>query len=250
MRAVGLLLAALAIGCGRRAGTGGTTAVDGDRAAFALQLIRTEYREQTENGSFTGVPALVAVLDGARADLSPRDQRAGWLRHVLDRIEDALLRHAPPRTVARMCTEAAAQLASHGIRLSAPVVRPDLARGASLYRLACFPCHGPPNGPPPPAAAHLIPRPPRPLESAVTPYELFNRITYGGAGTAMPSFAETLSASDRWDIAFHLFADRWPPCASARWPPLPATALAHMSDADIWRTDGWGAAACQRRNFR
>jgi high-affinity iron transporter len=249
MRAVGLLLAALAIGCGRRAGTG-PAAIDGDRAAFALQLVRTEYREQTENGGFAGVSSLVAVLDGAAAGIDQRDERAAWLRDVLGGIREALLGHAPPRTVARMCTEAAAQLASHGIRLNTPVARPDLARGASLYQLACVPCHGPPNGPPPPAAAHLNPRPPRPTESALTPYELFNRITYGGAGTAMPSFAETLSDGDRWDIAFHLFADRWPPCASPRWSPLPAAALAHMSDGDIWRADGWGAAACLRRNFR
>jgi mono/diheme cytochrome c family protein len=240
----------LVVGACRRPRTGATGRTDGDRAAFALQLVRTEYREVTETGNFAGVPALVAVVDGARTAVEGHDERARWLGDVLGRVRDALLRHAPSRTVARMCTEATSQFAGHGVRLSTPGARPDLTRGASLYQVACFPCHGPPDGPPPPAAAHLIPRPPRPTESSFTPHELFNRITYGGAGTAMPSFAETLTDGDRWDIAFHLFADRWPPCASSRWSPLPAATLAHMSDADIWRADGWGAAACLRRNFR
>ena len=250
----GLLLAAVAavaglIGC-RRPAPGAASRAGWDRAAFALQLARTEYREQGENAAAGGVAPLLAVIDGARAAVAGAGERARWLDEVLARVRDALASHAPPRTVARMCTEATAQIAGRGIRLSTPAARPDLGRGASLYQVACVPCHGPPRGPPPPAAAHLVPPPPRPTESAQTPYELYNRITYGGAGTAMPSFGETLSDGERWDIAFTLFADRWPPCADARWAPLPAAALAHMSDADIWRADGWGAAACLRRNFR
>jgi len=249
-RPVVRLLLVLAVAACRRPEPRAVPAAGWDRAAFALQLVRTEYREQTETGDFSGVPPLVAMVDGTRTAVAGPDERARWLDQALVRVRDALLAHAPSRTVARMCTETTAQLAGHGIRLATPRARPDLARGASLYQLACAPCHGPPRGPPPPAAAHLVPRPPRPTESAQTPYELFNRTTFGGAGTPMPSFAETLSEADRWDIAFYLFADRWPPRGDALWPPLPAATLAHLSDADIWRADGWGAAACLRRNFR
>jgi hypothetical protein len=84
-----------------------------------------------------------------------------------------------------------------------------------------------------------------------TPYELFNRITYGGAGTPMPSFADTLSPQSRWEIAFYLFAERWPPCTNAgHYTALSAADLASFSDHDIWRMNGWGAAACLRRTFR
>ncbi len=252
---VGLLVVALAapdglIAC-RRPVPGAPDRAGWDRAAFALQLVRTEYREQAENAESAGVPPPLAVIDGARTAVGVRDERARWLQGALAHVRDALSTHAPPRTVARMCTEAMVQMAGRGIRLSTPAARPDLTRGASLYQVACVPCHGPPRGPPPAAAAHLVPPPPRPTESAQTPYELFNRITFGGAGTPMPSFAETLSEGERWDIAFFLLADRWPPCAEeSRWAPQPAATLAHMSDADIWRADGWGAAACLRRNFR
>jgi high-affinity iron transporter len=168
-----------------------------------------------------GVPAPITVLDGAQATITGHDQRARWLQGALGRVRDALSGHAPPRTVARLAMGATGQLAAHGVRLSTPRARPDLARGAALYQVACAPCHGPPRGPPPAAAAHLVPRPPRPTESALDPYELFNRIAYGGgAGTAMPAFAETLSERGRWDVAFYLLADRWPPCESPRWSPL------------------------------
>ena len=67
----------------------------------------------------------------------------------------------------------------------------------------------------------------------------------------MPSFAEALSEGARWDIAFYLFADLWPPCATARaMPTLPAAELAYLSDRDLWEKCGWGSAACLRRNFR
>ena len=223
---------------------------DWDRAAFVLQLVRHEYREQAESGDHSAMPALLAALDGARSAIAPGGEPARWLDSALGELRDALVRHDPPRSIARRCTAVSAQLTAHGIPLAMPAGRPDLPRGASLYQTACAPCHGPPAGPPPASAAHLKPPPPPVTESALTPYELFERITYGGAGTAMPSFADTLSASDRWDIAFHLLADRWPPCISTPAPPLSAAAAAHTSDYDIWKAHGYGAAACLRRNFR
>jgi hypothetical protein len=66
----------------------------------------------------------------------------------------------------------------------------------------------------------------------------------------MPSFAETLPAADRWDIAFYLFADRWPACTSSPSPLLTPAQAAHTSDQDIWKAYGYGPAACLRRTFR
>jgi mono/diheme cytochrome c family protein len=245
-----LALAAGQPSCRRGARAPSEPRPDWDRAAFVLQLVRHEYREQAESGDQRALPALLAAIDGARAAIASGGAPARWLDGALGELREAVVRHDPPRAVARRCTAIAAQLSGHGIRLAMPAARPDLQRGASLYRTACAPCHGPPAGPPPASAAHLVPPPPPVTESALTPYELFTRITYGGAGTAMPSFADTLAESARWDIAFHLFADRWPPCTSPQGPRLSAAAAAHLSDYDIWKTHGYGAAACLRRNFR
>jgi mono/diheme cytochrome c family protein len=222
---------------------------DWDRAAFALEIARDEYPELSETGDFRDVPKLGMVLDDALAGLGAAGPRTRALTDGLYDLRDRLFRHEPPRVVRNASARMLATLAASGAPLRRPTARPDLARGAATYGLACVPCHGPPSGPPPPAAANLVPPPTRPTESVLTPYELFNRITYGGAGTAMPSYAETLSTDRRWDVAFYLFAERWFPCAPAKpLPSLSAAELAHLTDEDLWRRYGWGSAACLRRS--
>jgi len=224
---------------------------DWDRVAFALQLIRDEYGEQMEVGDVSGIAALATVLDGAVSALGVSTDETRTIARALGELRAGLLRHEPPRTVAKTCTRLVAELALGGHLTRRPPIPPDLRRGAATYAVACAPCHGPTNGPLPPAAAHMIPQPPRPNGTLQTPYEIFNRITYGGAGTPMPSFAETLPESARWEIAFYLFADLWPPCAPTRpLPKLSAADLAYLSDRDLWQKYGWGAAPCLRRNFR
>jgi high-affinity iron transporter len=224
---------------------------DWDRVAFALQLVRDEYGEQMEVGDVSGIGALAAVLDGAVAALGPLTEDTRPVAGALGELRAHLQRHEPPRTVAKTCTRLLAELGKAGRLTRRPPRTPDLGRGAASYAVACAPCHGPPNGPLPPAAAHMIPQPPKPNGTLQTPYEIFNRITYGGAGTPMPSFAESLPEGARWDIAFYLFADLWPPCAPTKpLPTLRAAELAYLSDRDLWEKYGWGAAPCLRRNFR
>ena len=226
---------------------------DWDKVAFALQLVRDEYGEQIEAGDFSGVAALTTVLDSAVAALGPLTDETRPVASALGELRASLLRHDPPRTVAKTCARLLTDLAKAGRLTRRPPILPDLRRGAATYAVACAPCHGPPNGPLPPAAAHMLPKPTKPNATLQTPYEIFNRITYGGAGTPMPSFAEALPESARWDIAFYLFADLWPPCTPRQLPTLPAlpaSDLAYLSDRDLWEKYGWGSAACLRRNFR
>jgi high-affinity iron transporter len=243
------LLGALSIfgGCRRS-----RVAPDWDRVAFALTLVRDEYGEQIEGGDFSSVPALAAVLDGSRAALAPLSRETRPVDAEVAKLRAGLLAHQAPRVVSGEAARVLASLAQAGHLGRRPPALPDLRAGEAAYTLACVPCHGTLNGPLPPAAAHMVPRPPTPNRTALTPYELFNRITYGGAGTAMPSFAEALPERTRWDIAFYLFAERWPPCLAAAAHPAPSLAaseLAHLSDFDLWRRYGWGSSPCLRRNF-
>jgi len=89
--------------------------------------------------------------------------------------------------------------------IPAPSVPPSLARGAEVYRVQCAFCHGDGGrgdgpkarsltGPPPPDLAD------RTTMGSLSPVEIYRRITFGVAGTAMPEFEPTLSEDDRWAV--------------------------------------------------
>jgi len=247
--ALGLVLL-LGAACHRTPRADRRPAVAWDRVAFALQLVRQEYPELVEAGDFSRAPALARVVDGASAALrGAATDRARPVTAELADVRADVLRHAPPRIVAQKCRRIVLALIGAGDVAPRPPPAPDLHRGEATYQTGCAPCHGPPRGPPPAAVAHMVPQPPSATTGVSTPYELFNRITYGGAETPMPAFGDSLPADVRWDVAFWLFAARWPPC-EGQYPALRSAELALMTDRDLWERAGWGAAACQRRNFR
>jgi mono/diheme cytochrome c family protein len=132
-----------------------------------------------------------------------------------------------------------------------PRTKPDLANGKRVFAEACAACHGPDGtGPPRAVAQRFDPPPPDILHPDFnwSPYEMFNRITYGGIETAMPSFEEGLTVPERWDVVFWLFAERWPPCTKPL-PPLRADQLALLGDFELGNQFGYGAASCLRRDF-
>ena len=147
---------------------------DWDKVAFALQLVRDEYGEQIEAGDFSGVTALATVLDSAIAALGHVTDETRPVASALGELRASLLRHAPPRTVAKTCARVLTDLARAGRLTRRPPILSDLRRGAASYAVACAPCHGPPNGPLPPAAAHMLPQPTKPNATLQTPYEIFN----------------------------------------------------------------------------
>ena len=89
----------------------------------------------------------------------------------------------------------------------APKHAPDVAAASPLYAARCAPCHGSSGDGAGPQAASLTPRPSnfRDLtrQSMRSVFGLFNTITLGVSGTAMPAFAD-LSADERWKLAFYV----------------------------------------------
>ncbi|AIF48074.1 FTR1 family protein [Dyella japonica] len=91
---------------------------------------------------------------------------------------------------------------------TAPGRTPDLARGASIYQAQCAACHGATGHGDGPAGLPLSPRPidftnttRADQRSALSLYEV---ITQGVTGTPMASYAQTLSADDRWSLAYYV----------------------------------------------
>lgn len=94
-------------------------------------------------------------------------------------------------------------------------VRPQHSRkGHELFRADCAPCHGDAGRGDGPAAATLEddvgkPAPPHDLttglwKSGRYPADLFRTLSTGMDGTPMPSFGDTLSVEERWDLVSYL----------------------------------------------
>ncbi len=100
---------------------------------------------------------------------------------------------------------------AYGLAL-APTHRPSRQVGAALYVKSCAPCHGEDGRGDTPKARELKPPPisfaSGELSASLTPYKVFNALSFGVTGTAMPSFRDTLSESDLWNLAFYVFVLR------------------------------------------
>ncbi len=152
--------------------------------------------ELAEQGQF--VREAAAELRGASADDLARE---------LDELVRRVDARAEPAEVIGAAERIAARIAQRFGLALLPRTEPDLRRGRRIYRQACAACHGA-DGTPPPAERLPLPTRPvafasRPEMSRLSPQRVFSAATYGVPGTAMPSFGDTLTERDRWDLAFY-----------------------------------------------
>ncbi|MEO6747141.1 MAG: cytochrome c/FTR1 family iron permease [Caldimonas sp.] len=140
-----------------------------------------------------------------------------------------------------------------------PARAPDLAKGATLFASECSACHGPTGHADGPLAAGLNPHPTaladrsRAGERSIA--ALFQVISQGVSGTAMPSFKERLSDEDRWAVAFFAgslaYSDAERSRGLAIWKSSPVVresignldALAQMSERALATKTGPAVAA-------
>jgi len=118
---------------------------------------------------------------------------------------------APPDSVAQRAGTLIQRIAAAtGTALDPfPNRPPSLARGAVVFQEQCVPCHGPTGRGDGPKARQVQGPPPASLAdakamSAVSPVDVYRKVTIGVAGTAMPQFEETLSPEDRWAVASYV----------------------------------------------
>jgi high-affinity iron transporter len=150
----------------------------------------------------------VGFLNDARnaATRLPGD-RTTSARALLDTIIAAMAAKRPPGELATLNQRFALALGSEAA-LELPRNRLDVSEGQRLYQATCATCHGPRGLGDGAAAAKLSPRPTAIGSSAamgtVTPAMTFRKISVGVTGTAMPAFAGTLTAGQRWNIVAYL----------------------------------------------
>lgn len=210
-------------------------------------------------GDFDG-----AIASGNAAELLEQE---GFLDEVVKQLEAAGpdgARWLPAARQLRMGAEARAPdtgarcgalardiVSGQGLS-RAPRHPPDLRAGARLYAASCAGCHGATghgDGPagvglePPPASFVSGPRLP-----TLTPYKAFNTTSFGIPGTAMPSYAASLTDDERWALSFYLFTLSQPACSgsapAASWEVLSASTNGHLGERF-----GPEAVPCLRRNL-
>ena len=223
---------------------------DWDRVAFALQLVRDEYGEQMEIGDLSGIAALATVLDGAVASLGALTDEMRPAAAAVGELRAGLLRHEPPRTVAKTCTRLLAELAKAGRFTRRPPTTPDLGRGAGHLRRGLRPLPWPAERSAAPAAAHMIPQPTETKRDApdavrdLQSHHLRRRRHADAFLRGVPARECPLGhrlLSLRRPVAT-LHTDQASADACRRRPRLSqrSRSLAKY---------GWGAAPCLRRNF-
>jgi len=156
----------------------------------------SEYAEQQE---------FAATVATKIAGLPAKAQREALIAGAA-RLREAIDAKSEPKDVAEIAGALAASLlAAYPVPL-APTTAPSFERGAALYAENCASCHGMAGDGQGPSASELS-TPPIAFTDAERArqrsiFALYQAITQGIDGTAMPSF-DSLPASDRWALAFY-----------------------------------------------
>ena len=158
-----------------------------------------EYEEQLR--FVRDARAMAAALLGPEAAAEP-------LTRALDHLAARVDAKARAEEVAAACRAAKEEaVARFGLRTT-PTERPSLARAEALFAESCATCHGARGDADTERARQLQPQPVSFADPArramLSPYRVFNTLTFGVPGTAMASF-DTLSPADRWSLAFYVF---------------------------------------------
>ena len=218
---------------------------DADRVVALLDYVRGDYALNAKNG----VPAsrdeyeeqLRFAADARRlADrlLGPGAEGEPLGRRLAE-VEAKVRAQAAPEIVAEACRAAREEaIIRFGLRTT-PAERPSLARAQALYVESCAICHGPRGEADTERARELDPPPAR-FRSPdrlrdLSPFRVYNSLTFGVPGTAMASF-ESLPPADRWNLAFYVLR-LGHEGETPRGPvDLTLAELATGSDRDLLRT--------------
>src|SRR6266404_9954712 len=171
-----------------------------------LDYLADDYRGAVADGRVVSASEYAEMREFAasvRVQLRslPAVPASSALQEAAERLEHSIAHQEAADAVASQAHALAdALLAAYPIP-TAPLDPPDLARGARIYAANCAGCHGAGGHGDGPAGVRLQPRPvdftdrTRAAERSVL--SLYQTITHGISGTAMPGFPQ-LSTADRW----------------------------------------------------
>jgi S1-C subfamily serine protease/mono/diheme cytochrome c family protein len=184
-------------------------ATDAQEIVFLLQYVGTDYGNAVRDGAVTNQAEYGEVLRFTRRAIDGygalRRRRASVARG-LARLESHIRERAPTREVWTLANRLAAKVSRTVGGAARPEHIPSLANGRRLWMADCAPCHGLEGAGDGPASPNMNP-PPTAFRGEflerLSPAQIYNAVSLGVGGTAMPSFATAYTPQQRWDVAFY-----------------------------------------------
>jgi len=209
---------------------------DGSRLIYLLEYVGTDYGDAVRDGQvidqFEYGEVLRFVKELAR-DYGARRDRSKAVQGGIAELQKLMVARAPADQVfakSRALLPALTKSVGGG---ALPASAPRLADGRRLYERDCATCHGDHGAGDGDGAVGMDP-PPTPFRGAymehLTARRVYNALTFGVPETAMPSFAESYDAQQRWDVAFYTMTLRVG-FAPRRPTPGPAVTLAELASS-------------------
>ncbi|HEV8254159.1 MAG TPA: FTR1 family protein [Vicinamibacteria bacterium] len=215
--AAGLAVVIAALGCRRAAAPAGPPAGldggDAQRLVALLDYVRGDYPMAVGNGVVLRQSEYDEQLRFAAEARRIASELLGTvaldepLLAAIGELEARVKARASAEAVAQACTTARDEAVARFNLRTTPTERPSLARAATLYTQNCAVCHSE-RGDGRTERALLLNPPPASFKDptrlqGLTPYRVYNALTFGVPGTAMATF-DALTPAERWSLAFYV----------------------------------------------
>lgn len=224
--------------------------VDWSELVARLQELPEEYMEARESERLADRARTHSLIEAALAKVSTLGTAGKTYVPALEALRAAVMRDEQPAVIDGLTDALIARLLAERAVTTHPTAAIDLERGQQTYAASCAVCHGSNGDANTPIAATLDPAPVNFHEDDVmnplSPYRVFNAVTHGVHGTAMPSFKTTLTEADRWNVAFFAFTFRHASC-DQKTAGRPLALLATSTDSRLTADFGEHAVPCLRR---
>jgi S1-C subfamily serine protease/mono/diheme cytochrome c family protein len=188
--------------------TGAAAGVDGQRLVFLLEYVGTDYGTAVRDGKVVNELEYGEVLRftrDVRRQYGALRRRSPGVTRRLEEVETLLVERKPARRLWTLTRRLVPKLARSTGAVVRPATVPNLANGRRLWMSDCALCHGGSGAGDGWAAGDMDP-PPRAFRGEfldrLTPHQVYNAVSLGVPGTAMPSFADAYTDAQRWDVAF------------------------------------------------
>jgi S1-C subfamily serine protease/mono/diheme cytochrome c family protein len=212
------------------------------RLAFLLEYVGSDYPNAVRDGAVVDqfeYGEVLRLVKELRRDYATVPRRAPAVATGLEELERAITQRAPADDVWSATRRLLPKLRA-SVGGAATLQRmPNLANGRRLWAADCALCHGIMGAGDGWAAREEMK--PRPTAfrgdwlERLSPRQVYNAISLGVDGTAMPSFADAYTEAQRWDVAFFTMTLRvgFSPARPPKPVRLPLDDVADASNAEL-----------------